>query len=238
MEEVQVYFKELYGESPNGSENQGCMINEFHTERVENLIKTAGGTLVCGGKVNKEKKFIEPTVILQPSLESGIMKEEIFGPVMPVFPFKDIREVIKYINKGEKPLAVYYFGEPTGANSVLLSSQTSSGSYVTNECIVQILNHHTGFGGVGMSGQGRHGGFEGWKQFCNKKAIFLKNASPMFLAKMAAPPYTAKTEKTLRKWIITLSTTNVSWVMWYVKLILFIIVAFILEKVYRAYYMP
>ena len=72
---------------------------------------------MCGGKVNKAAKHIEPTVILQPNLDSQLMKEEIFGPVMPVFPFKDIREVIKFINARDKPLAIYYFGSPNGLNS-------------------------------------------------------------------------------------------------------------------------
>ena len=93
------------------------MINDFHTDRVKNLIDGAGGTLVCGGKVNKEVRHIEPTVILQPDLNSKLMNEEIFGPVMPVFPFKDIGEVIKFINDRDKPLAIYYFGNANSFNA-------------------------------------------------------------------------------------------------------------------------
>lgn len=104
-------FNSMYGEKkPEGDEMQGKMINDFHYERVCKLIDGAGGTKICGGIRNKEVRHIEPTVILQPDLDSALMKEEIFGPVMPVFPFKDIREVIKFINEREKPLAVYYFG--------------------------------------------------------------------------------------------------------------------------------
>lgn len=97
------------------------MINEFHTNRVKGLIEGAGGKLVCGGKVNKEVRHIEPTIILQPDLNSQLMKEEIFGPVMPVFPFKDINEVINFINDRDKPLAVYYFGSSDGPNSAAVS---------------------------------------------------------------------------------------------------------------------
>ena len=104
----------MYGEKPEGSEMQGKMINDFHTNRVKNLIDGAGGTLVCGGKVVREARHIEPTIILQPDLNSQLMKEEIFGPVMPIFPFKDIGEVIKFINEREKPLAIYYFGNSVG----------------------------------------------------------------------------------------------------------------------------
>ena len=93
------------------------MINDFHCNRVAELLETAGGKVICGGKVNREAKHIEPTIILKPSLESKLMKEEIFGPIMPVFPFKDIGEVIRFINAREKPLAVYYFGKASSLNS-------------------------------------------------------------------------------------------------------------------------
>ena len=106
------------------------------------------------------------------------MKEEIFGPVMPVLPFKDIREVIKYVNARDKPLAVYYFGQSNGTNAHMLCSETSSGSFITNEVIVQTVSQHLGFGGVGMSGYGRHGGEPGFINFSNRKAIIVKNPAP------------------------------------------------------------
>lgn len=88
----------------------GKMINKFHTERVKNLIEGAGGTIVAGGKVDLEAKYVEPTLILNPDLDSALMQEEIFGPVMPIIPFKKIDEVIEHINSMGKPLSVYYFG--------------------------------------------------------------------------------------------------------------------------------
>jgi acyl-CoA reductase-like NAD-dependent aldehyde dehydrogenase len=70
--------------------------------------------------------------------------------------------VIKIINSKEKPLAVYYYGN-NQQNSMQLCKETSSGSFVTNECIKQIISHYQGFGGVGASGYGRYGGYEGYK---------------------------------------------------------------------------
>lgn len=70
IEAVQIKFKMMYGEKPEGSEFQGKMINDFHTDRVQKLIEGAGGTLVCGGGVNKAVRHIEPTIILQPDLNS------------------------------------------------------------------------------------------------------------------------------------------------------------------------
>ena len=95
------------------------MINKMHTDRVCSLLESAGGTVLCGGldKVNREARHIEPTIILKPDLESRLMKEEIFGPIMPVFPFRDINEVIRFINARDKPLAVYYFGDANSATA-------------------------------------------------------------------------------------------------------------------------
>ena len=101
----------MYGEGKTeASPIMGRIINENHTNRVAKLLETAGGTTICGGRVFKDKQYVEPTIILKPDLESPLMKEEIFGPIMPVFPYKEINEVIKFINAREKPLAVYYFG--------------------------------------------------------------------------------------------------------------------------------
>ena len=147
------------------------------------------------------------------------MREEIFGPVMPVFPFKDIREVIKFINERDKPLAVYYFGNATGSNANLISRETSSGAFVANEVITHINSHALGFGGVGMSGVGRHGGFVGFQNFSNRKGIFLKNPSPPFITKLLMPPYSENVQKNLRKWAVTLLVTNWSYITWYVKLV-------------------
>ena len=162
IESVTVKIKQMYGEKPEGSEYMGKMINTFHTERVQNLIKGAGGTLVCGGTTNLEAKHIEPTLILEPDLNSELMKEEIFGPIMPIFPYKKIDDVINFINGKEKPLAIYYFGDSGSMNCGRLMNMTRSGAFVANDIIVQIMSNYTSFGGVGNSGYGRHGGFAGF----------------------------------------------------------------------------
>ena len=89
----------------------GKMINEFHTKRMEQMIITAGGDLAFGGKVNVEERYCEPTVIMEPKKDSPVMTEEIFGPILPVYPYYKLREAIDFINKRDKPLAVYYFGD-------------------------------------------------------------------------------------------------------------------------------
>lgn len=218
VEAVQVKFKQMYGEKPEGSEFQGKMITDFHVDRVKKLIDTAGGKIVCGGNVNKEVKHIEPTIILQPSLDSPLMKEEIFGPVMPIFPYKDIREVVKFINARDKPLAIYYFGQPDSYNATMLHSETSSGAFVTNEVITHINSHSLGFGGVGASGYGRHGGYEGYKNFSNRKSLLIKGPAPAMVAGMLVPPYSPRIQGFLRNWGLFLLTTNWSKIAFYLKL--------------------
>jgi len=120
------------------------------------------------------------------------MTEEIFGPIMPVFPFKEIREVTRFINAREKPLAVYYFGSPNSENARQVAWSTSSGAFVVNEVLTQMNNHSLGFGGVGKSGYGRHGGFEGFKNFSNKKSILMKDPTPAFVTNLLVPPYSPK----------------------------------------------
>mmetsp|Transcript_68106 Transcript_68106/g.94433 ORF Transcript_68106/g.94433 Transcript_68106/m.94433 type:complete len:94 (+) Transcript_68106:917-1198(+) len=81
------------------------------TNRAEQLIATAGGEIVTGGKVFTDEKFVEPTIILNPDPESELMKEEIFAPILPVMSYKNIDEAIEFINDKDKPLAVYYIGD-------------------------------------------------------------------------------------------------------------------------------
>ena len=100
----------MYGEKPTGSDDMGKMINTFHTQRMQNILKTAGGQVVLGGKVNLEAKYCEPTIILEPNLKAEIMTDEIFGPILPVFPYRKIEECVDFINDRDKPLAIYYMG--------------------------------------------------------------------------------------------------------------------------------
>lgn len=111
------------------------MINEFHTKRMEKIIQTAGGEILLGGKTDIKNKICDPTIILNPNRDAEIMTNEIFGPVLPVYTFKNIEEPIKFINDGDKPLAVYYMGDEYCQNAKKVLNETSSGSFITNEAM-------------------------------------------------------------------------------------------------------
>lgn len=103
------------------------------------------------------------------------MKEEIFGPILPLVSFQTIDDVIKIVNEGEKPLAIYYFGSVLfNSNLSKLEKGTSSGALVTNDTLFHIANPNLPFGGVGHSGTGRIHGFEGFKAFSNAKSVLVK----------------------------------------------------------------
>lgn len=117
------------------------------------------------------------------------MKEEIFGPIMPIFPYKNITEVVNAINLRPKPLAVYFYGKPSNRDGIELYNHTSSGAFMTNDCLMQCISHYQGFGGVGESGCGRYGGYEGFKQFSNPKSVLLKGPAPAIVRANIMPPY-------------------------------------------------
>ncbi len=188
------------GHGDTGSPDMGKIITDWHCDRIENLIKTSKGTVICGGKVNRGIKYVEPTIILNPDPNSPVMQEEIFGPVLPVTTFAIIDDAIKLINSKDKALAVYYFGAVLGSNpnKERLMNETSSGAFLTNEAVIHIINHEFGFGGVGPSGYGRYGGYDGFKQWSNPKSIMIKPTMNFPPYNQLAPPFTPVKEKRLR----------------------------------------
>lgn len=126
------------------------------------------------------------------------MKDEIFGPILPVVSYQTIDDAIKFINAGDKPLAVYYFGSILGKNRDRLEKETSSGAFVTNETVFQIANSYLPFGGVGASGYGRYHGYEGFKQFSNAKSVFTKAPMTSYPYNKIFPPFTRDKQGLIR----------------------------------------
>ena len=155
------------------------VINQKHYERLNGLLADAkdhGAELVEINPANEdfsqqESHKIPPTLVLNPTDEMQIMKEEIFGPLLPIKTYKDIREPINYINKNDKPLGLYYFGNNKNEEAKVLNS-TSSGGVTVNDIMGHLQQNELGFGGVGPSGMGKYDGFEGFTNFSNNKPIY------------------------------------------------------------------
>jgi len=121
---------------------QGRIVNKFHTERLKKAIDTCQGQIICGGKVDVEKQHVQPTLVLEPKKDSILMTEEIFGCVLPIFPYSSINEVIEFINSKDKPLTVYYFGSYGNPNMDRVREQTSSGHLMQNEMLYQFCTNY------------------------------------------------------------------------------------------------
>jgi len=188
----------------------GKCINDFHKERCCKLVAEHGGTIIEGNANASEDKNLLPTVILNPSLEAAVMKEEIFGPILPVFTYKNIGEAIEFVGKLDKPLAVYYFGTNSWGNKNLMrvKNETSSGAFLVNDIAIQFMNADTPFGGVGGSGYGRCHGKEGWLQCSNTKSIMVKTPLTFWPFTVINPPYTSDKQRMIRLLMTKLDYTQ------------------------------
>jgi acyl-CoA reductase-like NAD-dependent aldehyde dehydrogenase len=110
---------DTYYENGEKKNTLGKVINSFHHERCCKLLADHGGTVICGNANADQDKNLVPTVVLNPILSSPLMQEEIFGPILPVFTYRTIQEAIDFVNKIDKPLAVYYFGKNSSSNRSL-----------------------------------------------------------------------------------------------------------------------
>jgi len=166
------------------------MIHERHASRVAALIDDArslGAKTVAGGGYDVGQRFVAPTLLTNIAPAARIADEEIFGPVLPVFEFDRIDDVVAAINARPKPLALYLWST-CSANIQLVMSETSSGSVVVNHCMQQYAHPGLPFGGVNNSGIGNSHGFHGFKAFSHERAML--SGSRLLLVKAFFPPYT------------------------------------------------
>ena len=183
LEKIAHAFNEMFGKSISQSEYYGRIVNEKAFDRLFNLLKDA--EIYWGGKTDKENRFISPTILTNVKAGDEIMEEEIFGPLLPVISFNKIDEAIEIVNRKEKPLALYYFGNEKNADVVL--SQTTSGSVSINDTLMQIANHNLPFGGVGRSGIGKYHGKDSFLAFSNQRSVLV---TPTWLdLPFKYPPY-------------------------------------------------
>lgn len=166
---VMKYIQEFYYEEGKISENFTKVINEKSLNKLLNLIDK--DKLAFGGK--DSNGVLEPTVLEDVSLSDSIMKEEIFGPIMPVVEFNNLDDVIMHLKDLDKPLALYYFGKDY--KKVL--KQVSFGGGCINDTIMHLTEEKLPFGGVGLSGMGSYHGKKSFEVFSHQKSILKKHHS-------------------------------------------------------------
>ena len=167
-------MKVLHGEDIKADRHYVRIVNDKAFERVTSYID--GADVIYGGAYDPASRFIEPTIIDNPPLDSPVMTEEIFGPVFPMITLSDNQTsgtfkqaVIDFVTSREKPLAFYYFGKESDGWELV--GKTSSGGGCINDVIMHIANENVPFGGVGNSGMGRYHDKESFEAFSHTRSI-------------------------------------------------------------------
>ena len=161
----------FYGEDPEKSPDYCRIVNDRNFARLEKFLND--GRRYCGGKINPKTRYIEPTVLQMADGETSVMKEEIFGPILPVLPIQSADEAIEFVNQRPKPLALYLFSSDHSISETILD-QTSSGGVCINDVVIHMPSPHLPFGGVGASGMGRYHGRNSFDTFTHQKGVMKK----------------------------------------------------------------
>ncbi|MBQ7307709.1 MAG: aldehyde dehydrogenase [Clostridia bacterium] len=195
---ISLFFKQInkqLGENPLENDDYGKIINQKHFERLMNLLDNQ--TILLGGKFDKNKLKIEPTLIEVKDLDNKIMQEEIFGPLLPIITFDNEEEIFSIINKNSTPLSLYYFGNNKKLQNRIISEIQFGGGCV-NDTIMHLVSN-LDFGGVGTSGMGSYHKFKGFETFSHKKNILFKKGH--FDIDLRYRPYTEKKQKQIRTFL-------------------------------------
>jgi coniferyl-aldehyde dehydrogenase len=177
------------------------IISERHLRRLRELIEDARGRgatvieveplespLVAAGRQ------LPPTLLLNVTDSMRVMSEEIFGPILPIIPYDTLVEALGYINRHERPLALYWFGQNSAARDQVLAG-TIAGGVSINDTLLHIAQEGLPFGGVGASGQGHYHGEFGFRQFSKEKPVFIQ--SRFSGGGIIRPPYKPSIERVL-----------------------------------------
>ncbi len=170
IELVKAEIVRQFGDCIN-NEDYGSIINDKHFERVRSLISPE--KTVFGGESSPETRKIQMTVMDNVTWDDPVMKEEIFGPILPFMEYDDLDEVIRVINSHDKPLALYVFSQ-NKKNIEKIHSSCSFGGGCVNETDIHVITTAMGFGGVGESGMGQYHGKNGFDTFTHYTSIVDK----------------------------------------------------------------
>jgi aldehyde dehydrogenase (NAD+) len=193
LAELSKAFKNL---SPHGDGGKAMpIVSERHTNRLLGLLDGHGGTVLQGGHGDAGKHALDITIVDSPALDSPLMTEEIFGPVLPVITVGSLDEAIAHVNKGPKPLAAYIFSESESERQKY-REQVPAGAVVGNAVAAHVLAPDLPFGGVGNSGMGTYHGEWGFQTFSHRKANMDRPTRPD--PRFMYPPYGKLTQKLLR----------------------------------------
>lgn len=199
LSQLQEAVRRMYGEAVQSSPFFGRIVNRSALERLTAFIEADREFLVFGGTADASDSYVSPTILsAHITTELASMREEIFGPILPVLGYDELQQAIDIINDGEAPLAFYPFSEQKNEQQHLLRAVQFGGATV-NDTVLHLSNNHLGFGGVGSSGMGRYHGKDSFETFTHKQSILTRGTG--IRLPLMYPPYTSKKEGIIRRFL-------------------------------------
>ena len=200
VQKITRHFQAHFSGDTNGGAHACGIISERHLKRLHNLVDeavTSGAQVInTGGDMKESGRHMPFHIVVNPAEDIVLMKEEIFGPILPILGYESIDEVIEYINRGDKPLGLYIYSK----NATLINTiaeNTHSGGVAVNVIALQAGVPSLPFGGVGASGMGVHHGEEGFREFSNQRGYFIRKQGGTY--DMMMPPYGKRTDYLINK---------------------------------------
>nr|WP_097072360.1 aldehyde dehydrogenase [Ureibacillus xyleni] len=186
---LQKTIAQFYGQNAQESKDYGRVVNERHFDRLQQLIEAEQSFITFGGKTDRSDLYIEPTIMENITWKNPIMEDEIFGPILPIMPYDDLKVAIHQIRQLPKPLAAYFFSEHEKAMDYFLQELSFGGGCI-NDTVSHVGNPFLPFGGVGPSGVNAYHGKASFENFTHPKSI-MKRSSKL-ATNIVFPPYKQK----------------------------------------------
>jgi acyl-CoA reductase-like NAD-dependent aldehyde dehydrogenase len=185
LEQLQAEHRRMYGAHP--CRDVGRVINARHFARLVAYLKD--GRILCGGEHDAAALRIHPTVLVDVQPDAPVMREEIFGPILPVLPIADFDTAIRFVNDRPRALALYLFSRDRRRHEEVLQ-RTSSGGVTLNDTLIHYANRDLPFGGIGPSGMGRYHRRASFDTFSHYRSVQVAGTFPNMPLKY--PPYKGK----------------------------------------------
>lgn len=191
VEECKSNFAAMYGNNISNNTNYTSIVNDRHLKRIQEILEDAkqhGAQVIACGEYNPEQdaRRMPVHIVLNCTPQMRIMKEELFGPILPIVAYDTLDDAINFIKAGERPLALYCFTHDANEHDHILKN-THSGGVTINDWGWHVVNHDAPFGGIGNSGMGTYHGEEGFRELSHAKTVFIRHR--FFPTQLFYPPY-------------------------------------------------
>jgi aldehyde dehydrogenase (NAD+) len=171
IEALKVQIKRMFGEDPKQSKSYGRIVNSRHAERISSYLTDVD--VVAGGEVDIDNRYISPSIVLNPALDSKLMTEEIFGAILPIITIDSFSAAKEFVKKRDKPLSAYIFSRDK-VKCAQWVDEISAGSQCINDVIMFNAVPELPFGGTGPSGMGQYSGKAGFDNFSHLKSVLAR----------------------------------------------------------------